>query len=271
MTPVPLDVRDMKRNWDKMGKLDPFWAVLSDPDKKGNKWDVAEFYATGVAEVAGVISDVERLGLTPGRGTALDFGCGVGRLTQALAAHFSKVTGVDISPSMIERARGLNRQGDKCEFVLNDAADLKRFAESSFDFVNSSITLQHIEPIYSKVYLAEFMRILKPGGVLFFQLTSHRFSEGAPRSTSVPAPRRGTRAALSSAYWKAREALHALKLKWTYRLKIASNRPIIPMHGVGQDEVRALLAQHGGRIVEASDDRSAGPLWQSYRYVVVKD
>lgn len=39
------------------------------------------------------------------RGVALDFGCGVGRLTRALAAFFDRATGVDISSSMIEEAK----------------------------------------------------------------------------------------------------------------------------------------------------------------------
>lgn len=271
MKPVPLDVRDMKKNWDKMGKLDPLWAVLSDPDKKGNKWDVEEFFATGIVEIDAVMGEVARLGLKPGDTAALDFGCGVGRLTQSLARYFKNVTGVDISPSMIERARGLNRAGDKCTFVLNDAADLKRFSSASFDFVNSSITLQHIDPLFSKVYLAEFLRVLKPGGVLFFQLTSHRFSEGTPASAELVPRRRGLRAFISSLYWRFRELLHTFKLKLTYRLKIASNNPIIPMHGIGRDEVVRLIDANGGSVVEVADDRSAGPLWQSYRYIVVKN
>ncbi len=37
----------LRRNWDALGKTDPFWAILSVPDKKGNRWDLDEFLATG--------------------------------------------------------------------------------------------------------------------------------------------------------------------------------------------------------------------------------
>ncbi len=47
---------------------------------------------------------------------ALDFGCGVGRLTQALARHFNIVDGVDIAPSMIELANQFNRSGGRCRY-----------------------------------------------------------------------------------------------------------------------------------------------------------
>ena len=45
------------------------------------------------------------------RRSALDFGCGIGRLSQALAEHFDQVYGVDISPKMIELARAAQSQG----------------------------------------------------------------------------------------------------------------------------------------------------------------
>ena len=49
-------------------------------------------------------------GLPRARALALDFGCGAGRLSRALAAHFEHVVGVDVSASMIETARALNRR-----------------------------------------------------------------------------------------------------------------------------------------------------------------
>src|SRR2546423_3765771 len=94
----------LQRRWNAAGKGDPFWAVLSDPRKKGNRWQVEEFFRTGSDEIQSLIADVEALGLTMQRRRALDFGCGPGRLSQALASYFDQVDGVDISPSMIELA-----------------------------------------------------------------------------------------------------------------------------------------------------------------------
>ena len=51
---------------------------------------------------------LEDLGVTVSRGRALDFGCGAGRLTRALAARFESVVGVDVADAMLDKARALN-------------------------------------------------------------------------------------------------------------------------------------------------------------------
>lgn len=150
------------------------WAVLSDPAKKGGKWDVREFMANGEREIALLNHQLDQLGLACGRGTALDFGCGVGRLAQALARRFDHVIGVDISPSMIATANQLNRYPGIASYICNQQPDLRVLPSHSCDFIYSNIVLQHIEPELSVRYLEEFFRLLKPGGVLVFQLPSHR-------------------------------------------------------------------------------------------------
>ena len=45
---------------------------------------------------------------------------------------------------MVATAEGLNRVGPACRFVVNDAADLERFASGTFAFVYSSVVLQHL-------------------------------------------------------------------------------------------------------------------------------
>jgi len=93
---------------------------------------------------------------------ALDFGCGAGRLTQALARHVERVTGVDISERMVALARQHCSDERVC-FVQNVRPDLKVFACRSFDLVYSRITLQHIAPRYTRRYLREFIRVLGAG------------------------------------------------------------------------------------------------------------
>ena len=71
-----------------------------------------------------MLGEVEASGLRVPHHQALDFGCGVGRLTQALAEHFERVAGVDIAASMIARARQENRHGDRVRYVVNERSDL---------------------------------------------------------------------------------------------------------------------------------------------------
>jgi len=192
----------LRRHWERLGRRDPYWAVLTDPGKQGGGWDVAEFFSSGVAEIDDILQRAARLGFTASRRRALDFGCGVGRLTQAMAGHFDRSDGVDISDSMLQAARQHNRSPERCHYHLNAASDLALFEDGSFDFVYSTLVLQHMEPQYSTRYMREFVRVLAPGGLLVFQIPSQRSTQEAPagaRQTPVqgPLPRDAYRARLA--------------------------------------------------------------------------
>lgn len=145
-----MDIKELQRNWDAFGKTDPLWAILTDPEKRGGKWDLDEFFKAGDDTINKIFKYIESIGINFRRGRALDFGCGVGRLTQPLTRYFNEVIGVDIAPSMIELARKYNRHGDRCKYYLNPDNDLRQFPDDSFDFIISIITLQHMKPRYIK-------------------------------------------------------------------------------------------------------------------------
>ena len=162
------------QDWNELAQLDPYWAILTAPDKRFGGWDSDEFLAIGTVEVTAMMDRFERIGHPQGRGRALDFGCGVGRITRALAAHFDEAVGVDISEDMVRRAQDLNADVPGASFVVNLATDLARFDDAAFDLVFSSIVLQHV-PDRSTIegYIAEFCRVVRPGGLVMFQLPSH--------------------------------------------------------------------------------------------------
>ena len=163
-------LKELQKSWNWFGQNDPLWAVNSLPGKRNNRWDKTEFFQTGKDEIDDVIGFAATLNYPIKGERALDFGCGVGRLTQALAPYFQEVYGVDIAISMIEQAREFCPEGLKCKFFLNQKDDLSQFDSGSFDFIYSNITLQHIRPEFSYKYIQEFMRILRPGGLMVFQL-----------------------------------------------------------------------------------------------------
>lgn len=171
-------LEETQKNWDLLGASDPLYGVLSRADKRGGKWDAAEFFATGVREIDDLLDQVRRLGIKLHLGHALDFGCAVGRLSQALAAHFEQVTGVDIAPSMLEHARRYNRHGERCRYWLNTDPDLRLFADESFDLVYTNIVLQHMAPKFALIYIAEFIRVLKKNGLLVFQIPTKPLASG---------------------------------------------------------------------------------------------
>lgn len=157
----------LKNSWESLAERDALWAILTDSSKVGRKWELAEFMATGEAEIETVINHLATINLTPDfRGTALDFGCGVGRLTQALARRFASCVGLDISQQMIQKADALN-QYKNCQYLANSSLHLP-FLAGSFSFIYSNIVLQHVPRRFSLAYLAEFIRVLAPGGVLVF-------------------------------------------------------------------------------------------------------
>jgi SAM-dependent methyltransferase len=176
--PSGMDLEELQANWDKFGKTDPLWSIITAPSKRGGRWDADEFFATGCREIAAVMAYVQSLGVVLRKGRALDFGCGVGRLTQALCAYFAACDGVDIAPSMIELARRYNKFGEKCRYHLNEVPNLSLFADNSFEFIYSSVTLQHMRPDYSAAYLKEFLRVLAPGGLAVFQLPGELVESG---------------------------------------------------------------------------------------------
>ncbi len=174
--------------WDDFARYDPLWAILSDPTKAGRQWDLPRFLETGKREISLLFYQLRALGLTVGRRAALDFGCGVGRLSQPLAAHFDRVVGVDVSAEMIRLANDINQHPDRVRYVCNVRDDLGIFPADEFSFIYSNVVLQHIVPSRALVYLGEMIRVLAPGGLLVFQLPSHLRPEAEQRAVSTPMP-----------------------------------------------------------------------------------
>jgi SAM-dependent methyltransferase len=241
---VSLD--QLQDDWTRLGAEDPLWAVYVAPGTKGGKWDVDAFFALGRTEVDGVVAELDRLGLAPGRRRALDFGCGVGRLSQALAGHVDEVTGIDISPTMLEKARELDRSGGRVTFVLNERTDLSLVEDASVDLVYSSLVLQHMAPELARGYLREFVRVLAPGGVAAFQVAS--------------------RPTMSLKGLVFRLAPWPL-LRWAQRRLLGYPAPMRMSRMTTQD-VRAAIEGTGARLVAAVDDDSYGGHWHYTRYYV---
>jgi SAM-dependent methyltransferase len=162
---------DVRGTWDHLGATDAMVAVIGPIDS--GDWDADAFLELGREEIKALFGDLGRLGEVPA-GRALDFGCGLGRLTQALCERLGSCDGVDIAESMLEGARRLNRYGDGCRFHLNQRSDLSLFDDASFDLVYSGRVLQHMPPEYAIGYMKEFVRVTRPGGMIVFQVPSRR-------------------------------------------------------------------------------------------------
>ena len=148
--------------------------------KRFNQWDEQEFFETGASVVSRAVAWMDENGYPKQRMTALDFGCGVGRLTQSLCETFKTCVGVDIAPSMIRKAKEYNKYGMRCAYKLNESDDLSLFKNGSFDLVYTEHVLQHIAPKIALRYIAEFVRVLRPGGLAMFHCPSTKATFAYP-------------------------------------------------------------------------------------------
>lgn len=267
-----MELKELQRHWNQFGKRDPLWAILTWNDKKDNKWKPDEFFETGKQEIKDVMQYVEKLGLLQQRGRALDFGCGAGRLTQALATYFEEVVGIDIAPSMVTLAKQYNRFGARCIYYLNGTDNLRVFSDQEFHFIYSNIVLQHMRPDYAKSYIKEFLRVLKLQGVLIFQLPSRNLATPRRVETSNeagcnPSP------VMESEGIKGliKRRVPELFWRWYVDRKYAVREPVMETYGIERAEVEEFLNGTGAHIVDVVNDASvAEHNWEGFRYCVTK-
>lgn len=242
----------LRRHWDEFGRTDPMWAILTAPDKKGNRWSVEEFLATGREEITALMAYLDARQLGGRRARALDFGCGAGRLTHALAAYFDDVIGVDIAPSMIDVATRMHAGVRGLQFRVNESSSLEWVPSDSIDLVYTRLVLQHMHPRYIRDYLVEFVRVLRPGGTLVFQLPSNDAApirvEGSGLKRLLPVP----------------------VIALIRSVRSLREFPRMEIHGLARDEVERLLAAAGAPVVDVVDDRAHGDETPGFRYCAVK-
>jgi SAM-dependent methyltransferase len=239
---------DVRRDWTALGEQDPFWAVYVAPGRQGGRWDIDEFFATGRREVDASLQHLHSLGVVTGTDRALDFGAGVGRLSNALAEHFTSVVGVDVSPTMLDQARRYDRSSGRVTYHLNARPDLGDFEDASVDLVYSSLVLQHLPRDLATGYLREMIRVLRPGGAAVVQVVT------------------GPTASLKG--WIARYAPFRV-VAWGQQRLLRYPAPM-RMTPMPPAVVSAALAGTGARVLDAQPDHSYGGHWKCVRYFLAR-
>ena len=240
--------KDHKAIWENNAKKNASWAVLSDP----NSFDMenSDFFASGSCHIDLLMNEIKELNLDNlKREKAMDFGCGIGRLTRALSLHYQKIIGVDVSQTMIDKAMVANKDYPRCRFVCNNESDLQKFSSEKLDLFLSLIVFQHIPPPYNETYFLSALDLLKPGAIAIIQAVSKR--------------KKGLKNRLRS----------ALPEKF-FRLKhqlLKSHIPYVTMYSLEFERVLALIEKSGATLIKANEDGAGGADWQSYTYFIRKN
>jgi SAM-dependent methyltransferase len=131
----------------------------------------ADFWAHGELELDRLLESIgARLA---SEDDVVEIGCGIGRMTRAIAGRAATVRAIDVSPRMLERARRLGSDLDRVDWVLGDGTSLDGIDTASADACLSHVVFQHIpDPKITLGYVREIGRALRPGGWAAFQISN---------------------------------------------------------------------------------------------------
>ena len=173
----------MRRFWDRRARENPWFFINNTLDY--NDPDLDRFWASGERDLDLILGQ---------QGIALELsdhvveiGCGVGRMTRAIARRVSWVSAIDVAPTMLAMAKAENRELSNVEWILGDGTSLTGVPDASADACISFVVMRHIpDPQVTLGYVREMGRVLKSGGWSVFQISNapeiHRPRRRGPRA-----------------------------------------------------------------------------------------
>ncbi len=129
--------------WERFGREDPYYGVLTDERFRAGLLDEGarrDFFRSGQDHVDHVFAQIDRhVRPDPTFSNALDFGCGVGRVLIPLARRVERVTGVDVSASMLVEARANCAEHGVDDITLLTSEEMSGLEPGTFDLVHTFI------------------------------------------------------------------------------------------------------------------------------------
>jgi 2-polyprenyl-3-methyl-5-hydroxy-6-metoxy-1,4-benzoquinol methylase len=164
-----------QRNWQTLGLSVPWWSVFAGEPKSSEIDENRKlvFYNSGREEINFILEWSSKFGLNyiDGRMVALDFGCGLGRISWNLADNFKTVLCVDQSKPHLEIAKKETGAKTNIKYFEVDVETLDQVPE--FDRFYSVISLQHAVPVVQYLNLKKLFMRLRNGGQMIFQFAAH--------------------------------------------------------------------------------------------------
>lgn len=163
--------------WARLGQEAPHWSVLTQDQFRPEHIarTRAAFYASGERDRALVSDMLGRHGLSAADLPRLvEFGCGVGRASVALAQDFTEVVACDISPSHLALGRRAASEAGRGNIAWFHSTAERPMPGGRHDLWFSRLVLQHNPPPVIAWVLATAFGRLAPGGVAMFQVPTHQ-------------------------------------------------------------------------------------------------
>lgn len=162
----------IQAQWTRYGESEPFASVLSSTDflKDNIQASMPVLEASGLEVVRRLRVLAQRNGVALPRGTCLELGCGVGRITRPLAPLFDRILAADISPGNLAVCQRYVAEAGAQHvepLLLQTPGQIAGMAP--LDAFVSVIVLQHNPPPVQYYLLDNILAKLKPGGIAFFQ------------------------------------------------------------------------------------------------------
>lgn len=161
-------------DWEELARSEPYFPVHT---PEGRSTAAADFFATGEADLSALLAGVtSALGREIHWGSALDYGCGAGRLTLPLARRAREVVACDIAPTMLEHARhnAENAGLHNVTYIVPD--EVAQLRPASLDFIVSLLVLQYIAPASGYALIRQFATLLAPDGIAALHVPLRRAS-----------------------------------------------------------------------------------------------
>ena len=222
----------IQKEWQILGESEPYWSVLSAEEfKRANLTNIEEFYQTGKEDLARIFATLQRNGIDYSKSkTCLEYGCGLGRVTLALAEKFDRVYGYDISASHLESAAAYCSEQNISNIDFQHLNNLDRLKNlPKVDFVYSVMVLQHNPPPIIGIMIREMIKALNPGGAAMFQVPTYRPN-------------------------------YSFSLSQYLEREVTESD--IEMHVLPQRKIFEIIGQENGEIIEVVEDRFTSSLQQ---------
>lgn len=236
---------DSNVDWQHIAQDRPYFGVLSEAayrDRQLSDADMTAFWDSGQRYVNMVLDQCTRFfGPDWPSGSALDFGCGVGRLSLPLSRRFTQVTGLDVAPAMLSEAQRLAELAgaENLHWLLADDR-LSAIAGAQFDFMLSFIVFQHIPEARGQAIFQRLLQHLAPGGMGVFHFKYAQVIPRHPLFTFLSHRVPGGRLLLNALRGKPLREPH-MQMN-AYHL----NRLVQSFQELGIQEIHTRLEDHGG-------------------------